>query len=263
VRSRTYLADAFFHAASMDPFRLLIVEDDLDLRAILARRFSEAGYTVEAVTSGKEALAAVAASVPDLVLLDVMIPEIDGIEVCRRLRADHPLLYIMLLTARADELDRVVGLEVGADDYVTKPFSLQEVVARVRAALRQVRTVREALAAVPAAGEDEEAVIEAGPLRIDPVRREVTHAGNPVHLTVREFDLLLFLAQHPERPFTRSQLLEKIWGITYEGYDRTIDSHVQRLRAKVEEDPGNPLLVRTVWGVGYKFAGPEHAGASR
>ena len=161
-----------------------------------------------------------------------------------------------MLTARADELDRVVGLEVGADDYVTKPFSLQEVVARIRAALRRVRTVREQIAS--GAADDEDAAIETGDLRIDPVRREVTVGGEPVHLTVREYDLLVFLAQHPDRPFTRVQLLEQIWGITYEGYDRTIDSHVQRLRAKIEADPGDPQHVRTVWGVGYKFSGEDH-----
>ena len=237
----------------MTPALILVVEDDDDLRPALARRLADAGYRVETAATGPAALAAVAERVPDLVLLDVMLPGLDGVEVCRRLRADHPLLYIVMLTARADELDRVVGLEVGADDYVTKPFSVQEVVARIRAALRRARTVRERLAAGPA--DDPEAPVGAGPLRIDPVRREVTVSGEPVHLTVREFDLLLFLARHPDRPFTRSQLLQSIWDITYQGYDRTIDSHVQRLRAKIEADAGNPEFVRTVWGVGYKFAG--------
>ena len=237
----------------MTPDRLLVVEDDDDLRHLLARRFEDAGYAVATAATGPDALAAVEREVPDLVVLDVMLPGLDGVEVCRRLRAEHPLLYILMLTARADELDRVVGLEVGADDYVTKPFSLQEVVARVRAALRRVRTVRERMATV-GEGHDEEP-ITSGSLRIDPMRREVTVGGEEVHLTVREFDLLLFLARHPERPFTRSQLLEQIWGITYEGYDRTIDSHVQRLRAKIEADAGNPEHVRTVWGVGYKFGG--------
>ena len=236
----------------MTPDRLLIVEDDDDLRATLARRFSDDGYAVATAATGPDALAAVADEAPDLVLLDVMLPGLDGVEVCRRLRAEHPLLYILMLTARADELDRVVGLEVGADDYVTKPFSLQEVVARVRAALRRVRAVRERMAT---AGDTDDEVVESGTLRLDPVRREVTVGGEEVHLTVREFDLLAFLARHPERPFTRSQLLEQIWGITYEGYDRTIDSHVQRLRAKIEADPGTPEHVRTVWGVGYKFSG--------
>ena len=241
----------------MSPDRLLVVEDDDDLREILTTRFTDAGYAVASAASGPDALAAVAAETPDLVLLDVMLPGLDGVEVCRRLRTDHPLLYIIMLTARADELDRVVGLEVGADDYVTKPFSLQEVVARVRSALRRVRTVREQLAAGPS--DEDEAPIVSGPLRIDPVRREVTVDGEEVHLTVREFDLLLFLARNPDRPFTRSQLLEQIWGITYEGYDRTIDSHVQRLRAKIEADASTPEHVRTVWGVGYKFAGADGA----
>lgn len=238
----------------MSPASLLVVEDDDDLRRTLARRLSDDGYDVATAATGPDALDAVAEHVPDLVLLDVMLPGLDGVEVCRRLRADHPLLYILMLTARADELDRVVGLEVGADDYVTKPFSLQEVVARIRAALRRVRTVREQMASGP---RNEEEPITSGDLAIDPVRREVSVGGEPVHLTVREFDLLLFLAQHPERPFTRSQLLQQIWDISYEGYDRTIDSHVQRLRAKIEADPGDPQHVRTVWGVGYKFAGVE------
>ncbi len=237
----------------MTPARLLLVEDDDALRDLLARRFSDAGYTVETAATGPDGLAAASAALPDLVLLDVMLPGLDGLDVCRRLRAEHPLLPILLLTARADELDRVVGLEVGADDYITKPFSVQEVVARVRAALRRSRAVTERLGMDVAAVD----ILEAGPLRIDAVRRDVTRAGAPVHLTVREFDLLLFLARHPERPFTRAQLLEQIWGITYAGYDRTIDSHVQRLRAKVEDDAGNPRVVRTVWGVGYKFGGGE------
>ncbi len=236
----------------MTPARLLVVEDDDALRDILARRFEDAGYAVDTAATGHDALAAVARAVPDLVLLDVMLPGLDGLDVCRRLRADHALLPILLLTARADELDRVVGLEVGADDYITKPFSVQEVVARVRAALRRSRAVTERLGAGGAAPEE---TIEAGGLRIDAARREVTRDGEAVHLTVREFDLLLFLARHAERPFTRAQLLEQIWGITYEGYDRTIDSHVQRLRAKVEADAGQPRYVRTVWGVGYKFGG--------
>ena len=241
----------------MDAASILVVEDDDDLRRTIARRLDDGGYAVRTAATGPDALDAVAEAVPDLVVLDVMLPGLDGVEVCRRLRAEHPLIYILMLTARADELDRVVGLEVGADDYVTKPFSLQEVVARIRAALRRVRAVRERLAAPAGAVGEDEAPIETGPLRIDPVRREVTLKGEEVHLTVREFDLLLFLARHPDRPFTRSQLLQKIWDITYEGYDRTIDSHVQRLRAKIEADAGDPQFVRTVWGVGYKFSGVD------
>ncbi len=231
--------------------QILLVEDDAELSTLVAGRLRETGYEVVTAATGTEALARVEARVPDLVLLDVMLPELDGLEVCRRLHARHPLLYIIMLTARTDELDRVVGLEVGADDYVTKPFSLQELVARVRAALRRLRLTQEQTAADQDGAE--EPLLEYAGLTIDPIRREVRRNGTLLHLTVREFDLLHFLARHPERPFTRMQLLSRVWDIQYEGYDRTVDSHVQRLRAKIEEDPGNPRYIRTVWGVGYKF----------
>ncbi len=227
---------------------LLIVEDDPELQALVAGRMREGGYSVETASTGPEALQKAEATVPDLVILDVMLPELDGIEVCRRLRARYPLVYILMLTARAEELDRVVGLEVGADDYVTKPFSLQELVARVRSALRRLQ------ASERATGADEDTPIRVDDLTIEPTRREVRRGDRAIHLTVREFDLLLFLARHPDRPFTRMQLLEHVWQILYEGYDRTVDSHVQRLRAKIEDDPSAPRFVKTVWGVGYKLA---------
>ena len=233
----------------MQNARILVVEDDAELCALVAGRLGETGYEVDIATTGLEALARVEARVPDLVVLDIMLPELDGLEVCRRLRAAHPLLYIIMLTARTSEVDRVVGLEVGADDYVTKPFSLQELVARVRSALRRLRLTSEQAAHQ----DDDESVLTYDDLTIDPVRREVRRHGDLLHLTVREFDLLLFLARHPDRPFTRMQLLDKVWDIQYEGYDRTVDSHVQRLRAKIEDDAGNPRYIRTVWGVGYKF----------
>ena len=229
--------------------RILVVEDDAELRELVAGRLRESGYAVDVAETGPQALARVEAQVPDLVILDVMLPGLDGLEVCRRLRAEHPLLYVLMLTARTDEMDRVVGLEVGADDYVTKPFSLHELVARVRSALRRLRLTEE-----QGNNEDEEAPLNYDGLAIDPVRREVRRGDDLVHLTVREFDLLTFLARHADRPFTRMQLLDKVWDIQYEGYDRTVDSHVQRLRAKIEDDPGNPRFIRTVWGVGYKFA---------
>lgn len=231
---------------------VLFVEDDEALRDLVARRLQESGFEVRTATSGTEALAAVEQGVPDIAILDVMLPGLDGLEVCRRLRATHPLLHIIMLTARGEELDRVVGLEVGADDYLTKPFSLQELVARARAAVRRLRATSEQLTQPP--GSDGEEAYTFGPLQIDVGRREVTRAGKPVHLTVREFELLVHLARHPDRPFTRMQLLEEIWDEAYEGYARTIDSHVQRLRSKIEDEPANPRLIRTVWGVGYKLA---------
>ncbi|MBT8399436.1 MAG: response regulator transcription factor [Rhodothermia bacterium] len=233
---------------------ILLVEDDPELSSLVSTRLRDSGYEVRTAETGVEALEAVADRTPDLVLLDIMIPEVDGLDVCRRLRADHPLLYIIMLTAKAQEIDRVVGLEVGADDYVTKPFSLEELVARVRSALRRVRLTREK------GGEPDEE--ELSPLifdvlQVDPMRRQVSLNGDLVHLTVREFDLLYFLARNAGRPFTRMQLLDRVWDIQYEGYDRTVDSHIQRLRAKIEADPGNPRFVRTVWGVGYKFQEDE------
>lgn len=233
---------------------ILLVEDDDELAGLVERRLSESGYTVRKAATGPDALRAVEESIPDVVLLDIMLPEMDGLEVCRRLRSAHPLMYIIMLTARSDELDRVVGLEVGADDYVTKPFSLSELVARVRAALRRLRLLDEAAVETGA----DERPLEFGPLKVDPTRRRVTMEGEEVTLTVLEYDLLLYLARHPERPFTRMQLLDTVWDIQYEGYDRTVDSHIQRLRAKIEADPGAPRFIRTVWGVGYKFD-PEGA----
>ncbi len=235
----------------------MLVEDDAELRALVEGRLKESGYNVRTAETGTQALERVEEQVPDLVLLDVMLPELDGLEVCRRLRAKHPLLYIIMLTARSDELDRVVGLEVGADDYVTKPFSLQELVARVRSALRRLRLTEEQKPA--SEDEDEEAVLVFDDLYIDPLRREVRRQSDLIRLTVREFDLLLFLARNADRPFTRTQLLGKVWEIQYEGYDRTVDSHVQRLRAKIEDDAGNPRFIRTVWGVGYKFQAETEA----
>lgn len=235
---------------------ILLVEDDEELSSVVAGRLRESGYRVRTAFTGVEALANVAEQVPDLVLLDIMLPEMDGLEVCRRLRADHPLLYVLMLTARGEEMDRVVGLEVGADDYVTKPFSLSELVARVRSAMRRLRLTEEALDEQPDGGGDP---IDVAGLRIDPIRRQVWKQETEIVLTVLEFDLLLYLARHPDRPFTRMQLLESVWDLHYEGYDRTVDSHVQRLRSKVEEDPGNPQFIRTVWGVGYKFVHPEAA----
>lgn len=234
--------------------RILLVEDDEELSNVVNNRLRESGYTVRTAFTGPQALERVSESIPDLVLLDIMLPEMDGLEVCRRLRADHPLLYIMMLTARSEEMDRVVGLEVGADDYLTKPFSLSELVARVRSALRRLRLTEEVMSTTD---EAEAGPIVAAHLLIDPIKRIVLADGAEVPLTVLEFDLLHYLAVNPERPFTRMQLLADVWDLHYEGYDRTVDSHVQRLRSKVEKDPGNPTLIRTVWGVGYKFSVPD------
>jgi DNA-binding response OmpR family regulator len=175
-----------------------------------------------------------------------MLPGMDGIEVCRRIRERPPYVPIVMLTSRSSETDRVVGLEVGADDYVTKPFSIRELLARVKAIFRRVEQT----------GSDAQAAgrIEAGGLVIDPERRAVTLDGRAVELTAKEFDLLLYFAARPGRVFTRSQLLDAVWGYGHDGYEHTVNSHINRLRAKIEADPARPRYVLTVWGVGYKFA---------
>jgi DNA-binding response OmpR family regulator len=178
----------------------------------------------------------------------------DGLELCRRLRARPDYLPILMLTAKSSELDRVLGLEVGADDYVTKPFSIRELVARVKALFRRV----DALAELPTEATE---VLHVNGLEIDPARREVRLDGTEIHLTGREFDLLLHFASHPGRVYSRTQLLDVVWGYGHEGYEHTVNSHINRLRAKIEHTPSQPRYILTVWGVGYKFAerAPENA----
>jgi DNA-binding response OmpR family regulator len=227
-----------------DPAHVLVVEDDRTVSEVVVRYLEREGLTVEAVADGPAALAAAARRWPDLVVLDLMLPGIDGLEVCRRLRADAPVPVIML-TARGDEDDRVVGLELGADDYVGKPFSPRELTARVKAVLRR--------AAGPLrTGDTEIDRIEAGEVTIDVAAREVHRSGEPVTLTAREFDLLVHLAARPRRAFRREELLEQVWGYTY-GDTATVTVHVRRLREKLETDPSSPRHLVTVWGVGYRW----------
>jgi len=181
----------------------------------------------------------------DLVLLDLMLPGADGWEVCRHLRARHPDVPVIMLSARSAEAHRVLGLELGADDYLAKPFSMLELVARVRALLRRVQQLRAAPAAAP--------VMRFGPWRLDTVRRELLQGELPVPLTLREFDLLHFLARHPGQAFGRGELLQRVWGAGFDGYEHTVNSHINRLRSKIEADPRLPLHIVTVWGVGYRF----------
>jgi DNA-binding response OmpR family regulator len=224
--------------------RVLVVDDEPIVRDVLSRYLAKGGFAVETAEDGEQALAAFDASPPDLVLLDLMLPRLDGIEVFTRIRADHDTPVIML-TAKGEETDRVVGLEIGADDYVAKPFSPREVVARVRAVLRR--------SGAGADGEPANAPLLFGELEIDPRAREVRRGSDPVALTPKEFDLLLFLARHPGVVFSRLDVLEELWDFAFDGDPSTVTVHVRRLREKVERDPSRPRHLVTVWGAGYRF----------
>ncbi|MFI5271680.1 MAG: response regulator transcription factor [Ktedonobacterales bacterium] len=241
---------------------ILVVEDEVDLNNLLKSQLEGEGHTVYQAFDGPTALTLADTHVPDLVILDWMLPGLDGLAVCRQLRLSH-LMPVIMLTARHEEIDRVLGLEVGADDYVLKPFSMRELLARVRAMLRRVAL--DAQTAPDAAAADTSAAharndglppapepIVRGTLRVDLANHAVTLAGQEVDLTPKEFDLLALLAGHPGRAFSREFLLERLWGYEYDGFDRTVDTHIVRLRKKL--GPLGEQIV-TVWGVGYRFAG--------
>src|SRR2546423_240115 len=230
---------------------LLVVEDDEKILEAITEYFSRAGYNVQTAEDGLSGVQAALNDRPDAIVLDLMLPKMDGLIVCRELREKAPYIPILMLTAKDDVVDKVLGLEMGADDYITKPFSLRELEARIKSVLRRVRT------GGGTDGASEEAPIVRGKLRIDPSKREVMVGDRQVELTPKEFDLLRLFASNPGRVFPRKYLLEKIWDYSYEGYDRTIDSHINRLRAKIEQNPDNPQLVLTVWGIGYKFTDAE------
>jgi DNA-binding response OmpR family regulator len=229
---------------------LLLVEDDDAIAVALRLHLEDAGYRLHREADGRQAMAAIDRQRWDLVLLDLMLPGADGWEVCRHLRARHADVPVIMLSARSAEAHRVLGLELGADDYVAKPFSMLELVARIRALLRRIEQMR----STAAARQD----LSFGPFRLDTVRRELLRGGTVVPLTLREFDLLHFLLKHPGRPFSRAELLQRVWGDGFDGYEHTVNSHINRLRSRIEDDPRDPKRVVTVWGVGYRFD-PEPA----
>ena len=234
-------------AVSETPSRVLVVDDDPTVSEVVARYLERDGYAVETVADGRTALDRALAEPPDLVVLDLMLPGLDGLEVCRRLRALAPV-PIVILTARGQESDRIVGLDLGADDYVAKPFSTKELVARVRAVLRRAR------GPLAPTGAGAPAVHTDGDLEVDVAARHARLAGAVVSLTAREFELLAFLVRHPGRAFRREEILEGVWGYRY-GDTSTVTVHVRRLREKIEPDPSAPVRIATVWGVGYRWEG--------
>jgi DNA-binding response OmpR family regulator len=228
--------------------RILIIEDDKDVARLVELHLRDAGYEVSLAHDGNSGLNQALSKHYDLIILDLTLPGIDGIEVCRRVRAALAYIPILMLTSRSSELDRVLGLEIGADDYLTKPFSLRELLARVKALFRRVEALK------TEKFQESQKLIRAGNLVIDVEKRQVTLQGNPMSLTAKEFDLLLYFANHPGRVFTRMELLDAVWGYGHEGYEHTVNSHINRLRAKIEKDAAEPRYILTVWGVGYKFS---------
>lgn len=224
--------------------KVLVVDDEAQILEVVEKYLARDGFQVATARDGEAALSAFNTHKPDLVVLDLMLPKVDGLEVFRRLRTMSAVPVIML-TAKSEESDRVVGLELGADDYITKPFSPRELSARVKAVLRRATT--------GAMLDTGERTLVRGTLRIDPRARSVSVAERAVELTGKEFDLLWFLASHPGQVFTRTQLLDHVWGYEFYGDSSTVTVHMRRLREKIEADPGNPHLLVTVWGVGYKF----------
>jgi len=232
--------------------RILIIEDDKEISDLIRLHLNDSGYETVQCGDGASGLATAQAESFDLIILDIVLPELDGLEVCKKLRAAESYVPILMLTSRADEVDRVLGLELGADDYMTKPFGIRELIARVRAIVRRVE-----LGASQSNNGDAGEVRTFGELVIDTAKRKVTLNGKAVDLTVKEFDLLKLFSSSPGRTYSRDVLLSMVWGYQFDGYEHTVNSHINRLRAKIERDPSNPTYVKTVWGYGYRFAERE------
>jgi DNA-binding response OmpR family regulator len=228
--------------------KILAIEDDRDMAGILEDNLTDAGYEVTVAHDGEEGLEAARRQEHDLILLDLMLPGKDGLEICRQVRNLPRYTPVLMLTCLSSEVDKVVGLEIGADDYLTKPFSLRELLARIKAVLRRDEAVR----VTTEDGGSE--ILRRGDLTIDVGKRRVIRGKDLIDLTGTEFNLLLHFARHPGRVYSRQQLLDQVWGYGYEGYAYTVNSHINKLRSKLEPDRDHPRYIQTVWGVGYRFA---------
>ena len=230
--------------------QILVVEDDLDINKLIAMNLKDLNHDVDTCDNGRRGLEMANSGQYDLMVLDLMLPEMDGLEICRNLRAANVLTPILMLTARDSEADRVVGLEMGADDYLTKPFSVRELQARVKAMLRRMDMLNKS------EPQSDEIVVD--DLVINAGRRKVVLNNQEIELTSTEFDLLIYMVRQPGMVFSRAQLLDNVWGYQHSGYEHTVNSHINRLRNKLEQDPSKPEYILTVWGVGYKFGGKSH-----
>ena len=232
---------------------LLIVEDDPKIIELLTLHLKDIGFNVSSESNGVAGASAALEGDFALVILDIMLPGMDGLGICRKIRESGKRVPILMLTAKAEEFDKVLGLELGADDYLTKPFSIRELIARVKALLRRSESQ---IDAAPQSG----GVLRYGSLTINTEMRTVHLEGNPVDLTAKEYDLLVLFAENPGRAYERKQLLDLVWGYQFEGYQHTVNSHINRLRNKIEKDPSQPEFIKTVWGFGYRFTRPDGEG---
>jgi DNA-binding response OmpR family regulator len=244
-------------SAVSDAPRVLIIEDARDIAHLVQLHLRDANFQVELAHDGASGLEKALKSHYDLIVLDLMLPRVDGLEICRQVRAaqaaSREYSLILMLTSKGTELDRVLGLEIGADDYLTKPFSIRELIARVKALFRREDGMRAAHQSEDGDLEITSKVIRIGVMTIETTKRKVTLGEDEVSLTSKEFDLLHLFARHPGQVYSRTQLLDSVWGLGYEGYEHTVNSHINRLRAKIETNPAQPRYLLTVWGVGYKF----------
>jgi two-component system, OmpR family, alkaline phosphatase synthesis response regulator PhoP len=231
---------------------ILVVEDNKDLQNLLKINLGDYGYEVYTASDGVNGLEMFHKTDPDLVVLDLMLPELNGFDVCKEIRSKNRVTPILMLTAKSEEVDKVLGLELGADDYMTKPFSIREFLARVKAIFRRVNLSQ-------THDNSEESILKFDELQIDTSKRKVTLGDELIDLTSKEYDLLLLFFKNPGKAYSREELLNIVWGYSYEGYSHTVNSHINRLRSKIEKDPANPHYIRTVWGVGYRFADEEES----
>lgn len=228
--------------------KVLIIEDDPDIADLLEIHLNDLDLKLDRTEDGESGLQRALENEYEMVILDLMLPKLNGLEVCKGIREQKKSLPILMLTAKSEEFDKVLGLELGADDYMTKPFSIRELVARIKSIIRRVSAIKET--SVAASDQKE---IEFGPLLINLDKRKVILDGNVIELTAKEFDLLALFASNPGRAYTRENLLNIVWGYQFIGYEHTVNSHINRLRSKIEKDPSQPVFIKTVWGVGYKF----------
>jgi DNA-binding response OmpR family regulator len=236
----------------MENKKVLIIEDDPNISNLVEIHLKDLGYQLDRAGDGESGLEKALNGKYSLIILDLMLPKMDGLSVCKRIRSENEYLPILMLTSKSEELDKVLGLELGADDYITKPFSIREFIARIKAMFRRLEVDQEKIAQ-----HSQPQILNFGDLVIDFEKRKVSLSGKVLELTTKEFDLLALFAKNPGRTYSRNDLLDQVWGYQFSGYDHTVNSHINRLRGKIEKDPSSPQFIKTVWGFGYRFVEPE------